>query len=174
MIFRHFAYLLSTLEPLSKNIDFRLLKRRKVRTAASLNNGRFPKFWNFEKSASKSLHSYMLVLRIAFFLKFCYTSFITEKELSLLTEFSYKILRLTNFPLPAKELYIDFAADAINTVSEVDKKTHRNVWLSERHRIKIDLHIIQRYYMMAGDDSYGRSVGIFHESRNILCKTEPI
>ena len=119
IIFRHFAYL-SSLEPLSKNIDFRLLKRRKVRTAASLNNCRFPKFWNFEKSASKSLHSYMLVLRIAFFLKFCYTSFITEKELSLLTEFSYKILRLTNFR--RRKTYIDFAADAINTVREVDKK----------------------------------------------------
>ena len=65
----------------------------------------------------------MLVLRIAFILKFCYTSFITEKELSLLIEFSYKILRLTNFR--RRKTYIDFAADAINTVSEVDKKPYK-------------------------------------------------
>ena len=51
---------------------------------------------------------------------------------------------LKNWDLPTSRFrrknYIDFAADAINTVSEVDKKNHRNVWLSERHRIKIDLH----------------------------------
>lgn len=125
MIFRHFAYISSSLDwnRCQKKIDFRLPKRRKVRTAASSNNCRFPKFWNFEKSASKSLHSYMLVLRIAFILKFCYTSFITEKELSLLIEFSYKILRLTNFR--RRKTYIDFAADAINTVSEVDKKPYK-------------------------------------------------
>ena len=104
IIFRHFAYL-SSLEPLSKNIDFRLLKRRKVRTAASLNNCRFPKFWNFEKSASKSLHSYMLVLRIAFFLKFCYTSIITEIELSLLTHRIF-LQNFETYQLPApKGLY---------------------------------------------------------------------